>query len=69
MKKNILTLAAIALLFTACQNNGSQNNTMTNTTESTILYSTFIIITTSFSNTYKLQKSHFLPKNILSPNF
>jgi len=54
MKKNILTLAAIALLFTACQNNGSQNNTMTNTTESTILYPTFIIITTSFSNIYRL---------------
>jgi len=69
MKKNILTLAAIALLFATCQNNGSQNNTMTDTTESTILYPTFIIITTSFSNIYKLQKSHFLPKNILSPNF
>jgi len=37
MKKNILTLGAIALLFAACQNNGSQNNTMTNTTESTIM--------------------------------
>lgn len=37
MKKNILTLAAIALLFAACQNNGSQNNTMTDTTESTIM--------------------------------
>ena len=69
MKKNILTLGAIALLFAACQNNGSQNNMMTNTTESTFLYLTFIIITTSFSNTYKLQKSHFLPKNILSLNF
>ena len=54
MKKNILTLGAIVLLFTACQNNGSQNNTMTNTTENTILYLTFIIITSSFSNTYKL---------------
>lgn len=41
MNKNILTLAAITLLFAACQNNGSQNNTMTNTTESTILYPTF----------------------------
>ena len=37
MKKNILTLGAIALLFAACQNNGSQNNTMTDTTESTIM--------------------------------
>ena len=37
MKKNILTLGAIALLFAACQNNGSQNNTMTNTTESTMM--------------------------------
>ena len=37
MKKNILTLGAIALLFAACQNNGAQNNTMTDTTESTIM--------------------------------